>query len=220
MSKTFGQLFSKVSRQTGQPYLTFSDGKGETHSIKEDISDIQKEVLTISGTYLTKSWVAIVGGTVASQKSYDIPATVDKITSVRVTVDSNEYFPNLIGIPEFNSYANTNQVSDIPIFYVVDKGQVVLFPTPETSSNAIELNANIYATDLVIDPSVTTDSTTELEIKEGFENVIYYYALMEAFTRLEDFASADRYSVKFEKLFKGYEKKVHNTTNSVVVKRG
>jgi hypothetical protein len=216
-NKTFWKLFNKIVRQCWLSN-TFDDGTEETESIKEDINDIQKEVLTLSKTYLTKSWVLISWGTVADQKWYDIPDTVDKVSLIKVTVDSNDYFPERIGIPEFNWLSNTNQVSDIPIFYTIDKKQVVLYPTPQTSSNPIELNSNIYATDLDTDPSSSTDENTPLEIKEWFENVIYYYALNEAFSRLEDFASADRYERKHDKLFIQYKKEVSNTTNSVVVK--
>lgn len=218
-NKTFGELFNKVVRQCWLSN-TFSDGTEETESIKEDINDKQKEVLTISKTYLKKSWVLISWWTVANQEDYDIPSTVDKVSFVQVTVDSNEYFPEKLSIPEYNKLANSNQTSDIPLFYVIDKTKLRLYPTPQSASNPIELNSNVYATDLETDPSSATDENTDLEIKEWFENVIYYYALTEAFSRLEDFASADRYERKHEKLFIRYKDEVRNTTNNIVIKRG
>ena len=102
----------------------------------------------------------------------------------------------------------------------IDKTKLVLYPTPETSSNPIELNANIFATELETDPSSNTDLWTLLEIKTWFENVIYYYALREAFRRLEDFSSADRYEREHDKLMIKYKDEVKNTTNSIVVKTG
>lgn len=217
-NKTFWKLFNKIVRQCSLTN-TFDDGNEETESIKEDINDIQKEVLTMSKTYLKKDGVPIAWWTVAWTKAYAIPDTVDKISYVKVTVDSNDYFPIKIGLPELHNLSNTNQTSDIPVYYAVDKTELVLYPTPATSSNAIDLNSNVYATDLETDPSVTTDENTQLEIKEWFENVIYFYALVEAYSRLEDFSNADRYQVKYEKLFKRYQDDVKNTTNSVVIKR-
>ena len=98
-----------------------------------------------------------------------------------VTVDSRDYFPAQLGYQDFQRLANTEQTSDIPVYFTIDKTKLVLYPTPLSNSNAIELNANQIATDLVTDPSVTTDTGTALEIKEWYESVIYYYALSEAF---------------------------------------
>lgn len=217
--KTYWAMYRKIVLKVGLTN-TFNDWKDETESIKEDINDIQKQVLSISKTYLKKEWVLIVWGTVATQKEYDIPTTVDKITLIQVTVDSNEYFPTELWIQEFNSLSNTNVSSDIPLYWTLDKTKLVLYPTPVTSSLPIELNANVYATDLVTDPSVTTDENTALEIKEGFENVIYYYCLNEAYERQEDTSMWDRQLNKFTTLMKTYRDEVRNSTNSVVVRHG
>jgi len=215
--RTFWDMFSKVVRQVWLTN-TFDDGLEETESIKEDINDIQKQVLSMSKTFLKKAWILISWWTVADQANYAIPATVDKITNLQITVSTVLYYPTLISITEFHRLANTWASSDIPIFYTIDKSEIYLYPTPATNSNPIEVNAWQIATDLVTDPAVTTDQTTDLQIKEWYENTIYYYALSEAFNRLEDFASWDRYNIKYEKMFKNYKSEVRNPTDSIVVK--
>ena len=217
--KTFWDVFAKVARQVWLTN-TFNDSTDETESIKEDINDIQKQVLSISKTYLKKAWILVSGWTVADQANYTIPTTIDKITNLQITSATVLYYPKLISITQFHNLANTGSSSDIPSFYTIDKNEIYIYPTPATNSNPIEVNAWEIATDLVTDPAVTTDQTTDLQIKEWYENVIYYYALNEAFSRLEDFASADRYDIKFEKLDKKYRNEVRNSTNSVVIKSG
>jgi len=215
--KTYWEMFEDV---VDQLWLTntFNDDTTETRRIKRDINWIQKRVLSMSKSYLKKDWVSISWGTVADQKAYDIPETVDKISLVKITVDDREYFPKELWIQDFNKFSNTEITSDIPVFYTIDKAQLVLYPTPETDSLPIELNANAYATDLDTDPWETTDKTTDLEIKEWYEDTIYYYALTEWFYRLEDFTSWDRYNKRFEEMFQSYKTEVKNPTNSVVVK--
>ena len=216
--RTFWDMFNKVVRQVWLTN-TFNDGLAETESIKEDINQIQKQVLSISKTYLKKAWISIVWGTVADQANYTIPTTVDKITNIQITSWWREYFPQKISITDFHKLANTNSSSDIPVFYTIDKSELYIYPTPVSNSLPIELNAWQIATDLETSPSVTTDQTTDLQIKEWYENVIYYYSLSEAYNRLEDFASWDRYDVKFEKINKDYKNEVRNPTNSVVIKK-
>jgi len=214
--KTFWEMFNKVVRKVWLTN-TFNDWLDETESIKEDINDIQKEVLSISKSYLTKAWVLISWWTVATQNNYTIPTTVDKITTVKITSNSINYYPKKVSITEFHTFDNTNTDSDIPVIWTIDKTELYIYPTPVTSSLPIELNSNEFATDLETSPSVTTDQTTALEIKESFSNVIYYYALNEAYERLEDFASADRQLVKYEKIMKKYVDDVSNPTNDITI---
>jgi len=215
--KTFWKMFDKVIRQVG---LTdsFNSVTDEAVSIKEDINDIQKEVLSLSKTYLKKAWILISGWTVADQADYTITSTVDKITNIQITSWWVLYFPKRISITEFHKLANINSTSDIPSFYTIDKNKLFIYPTPESNSLPIELNAGQIATDL--DTSTwSADETTDLQIKEWYENVIYYYVLTEAYYRQEDVSMWDRYERKFEKLQKKYENEVRNTTNSVVVSK-
>ena len=214
--KTYGEIFEDIVDQVGLTN-SFNDWVKETRRIKRDINQIQKQVLSISKSYLTKAGVLIVGWTVVDQNNYTITDWVDKITDVKITSWWVEYYPDEISITKFHTLDNTNSSSDIPVFWTVDKWELYIFPTPETASLPIELNANKYATDLITDPSVLTDQATKLEIKEWYENVIYYYALTEAFNRLEDFASWDRYDNKFKEMFKDYKKEVRSPTNNIIV---
>lgn len=216
--KTYWEMFVDV---VDQVWLTntFDDWTTETRRIKRDINQIQKQVLSLSKTYLKKAWITISGWTVADQANYTIPVTVDKITNIQITSSSILYFPEHISISQFHRLANTNSSSDIPIFFTIDKNELFIYPTPVSNSLPIELNAWQIATDLDTDPSATTDQTTDLQIKEWYENVIYYYVLTEAFSRLEDFASWDRYDKKFDKIDLKYRNEVKNSTNSVVLKK-
>ena len=215
-SKTFWKMFNKVVRQCGLSN-TFNDWTEETENIKEDINDIQKQVLTISKSYLKKSWVNISWWTVAWQASYAIPATVDKITAVKITSWWVDYYPSEISIFDLHKLSNTNETSDIPVYFSIDKAKLYIYPTPTSNSLPIEINGNIYATDLNTSPSVTTDQNTILEIKEWYENVIYFYALMEAYSRLEDYTSADRYQAKQKEIERKFIEEVRNPTNSIIV---
>ena len=218
MATTYWQLFTKIVNQIWLSN-TFSDGSEETASIKNDIRDIQNEVLTFSKPYNTKSWVLISWWSVAWQNNYDIPATVDKISFIKITSWGIEYFPEEISINEFQTLLNnSSSTSDIPVFFTIDKNQVYIYPTPASNSLPIELNSNEYATDLNIDESSTTDQNTSLAIKIGYINVYYYYCLSQAYMRLEDVWLADRYELKFEKLLKKYQEDVDNPTNNPVVK--
>ena len=214
--KTFWEMFEDV---VDQVWLTntFWDWLTETRRIKRDTNDIQKEILSLSKSYLNKAGILISWWTVAWQANYVIPDSVDKISLVKVTVDTEQYFPERVSIQKYNTFVNTESTSDIPSFFTVDKNEVYLYPVPETDSNPIELNANQKGTDLETDPASSTDSTTALEIKEWYENVIYYYLLSMAYMRLEDVWLADRFEWKHEKLLKRYKEEVWNPTNSIVV---
>jgi len=214
--KTYWEVFEDI---VDQVWLTntFNDWLTETKRIKRDVNQIQKQVLSLSKTYLKKAWILISGWTVADQANYTITSTVDKITSIKITSSSVDYFPKEISISEFHRLANTNASSDIPVFFTIDKAELFIYPTPVSNSLPIELNAWQIAADLDTDPSASTDTATALEIKEWYENVIYYYWLNEAYNRQEDFASADRYDVKFKELFKKYKDEVSNPTNNIVV---
>lgn len=215
--KTFWEMFVDV---VDEVWLTntFDDSTTETRRIKRDINQVQKRVLSISKTYLKKAWILISWWTVADQANYTIPVTVDKITNIMITSSNINYYPDQISITEFHKLDNTfNSSSDIPRYWTIDKNELFIFPTPITNSLPIELNAGQIATDLNTDPSVTTDQATALEIKEWYEDTIFYYALERAFFRLEDFASSDRSKIDFKDMMKDYKKEVSNPGNSVVI---
>ena len=216
MSKTYLDMFDKIVKHVWLSN-TFSDWDEETWLIKEDINDILQEVLTISKSYLKKAWISIPWWTVWWQRNYTIPDTVDKITTVKITTWWEDYYPKEITIGDFHKL-DEDADSDIPVFFTIDKGELYIYPTPSTSSLPIEVNANQYATQLNTKANSSTDNTTELDIKQWYENIIYYYWLSEAYLRLEEVWLADRYDIKHEKLMKKYRQEVNNPTNNPVVK--
>lgn len=216
-SKTYWDMFVDIVDQVWFTN-TFNDWENETRRIKRDINQIQKEVLSISKTYLKKAWIVISWWTVADQANYPIPTWVDKVSVIKITVWDTDYYPEEISIWEYHRLTrNTDNTSDISSYFTIDKDEIFIYPTPASSSNTIEVNASQYATDLSTDPGATTDQNTNLEIKEWYENVIYYYALHMAYMRLEDVWLADRYEIKHEKLLDKYKWEVSNPTNSILV---
>lgn len=217
-TQTYWDMFTDVVDQVWLSN-TFDDWTKETRRIKRDINRMLKQAVSIWGSYLKKDGVLISSWTVADQNNYNIPATIDKVSLIKITSWWVDYFPIEISINEFNTLINdTSSTSDVPVFFTIDKNQIYIYPTPASNSNPIEVNGSVYITDLNTDPSLTTDQNTVLDIKEGFENVIYYYALYMAYMRLEDSVLAGEFKLEHEKVMREYKNKVKNTTNNPVVK--
>ena len=96
--------------------------------------------------------------TVASQQGYYIPARVRKIIDLYITVGTTKYLPTPLYNPEqWNLALATNMAtSDVPLYYYVQDNQILIFPTPATSSNTITLRGRAIVNELnVADATVT-----------------------------------------------------------------
>lgn len=96
--------------------------------------------------------------TVADQQGYYIPARVRKIINLYITVGTIKYLPTPVFNPEeWNLILATNMdSSDVPMYYYVQDNQVLIYPSPATSSNTITIRGRRMINDLnVADASVT-----------------------------------------------------------------
>ena len=89
--------------------------------------------------------------TVASQQAYTFPYNYKKLINVTVTVGSTIYAPTEITSRNEWDRLNSNPtspLSDTPQYYYVYNNQVLLYPTPATSSNTITYHYKVRTRDL------------------------------------------------------------------------
>lgn len=110
--------------------------------------------------------------TVASQQGYNLPAYTRKPQSVYVTVGSYRYQPKEVTTrTEWDRLNEVVRTSDIPEYYFVYDGQILLFPTPASASNTITFNARRVAKDLSM-ADVTGSSTITTIATSGVTTTI------------------------------------------------
>lgn len=107
--------------------------------------------------------------TVASQQAYDLPYDCDLVRSVSVVVSSKRYTPRLSPSQEhWDSLNLTSYTSDIPEFYYVQSGQVLLWPTPVSAGNTIRITQKTTPIDLSVadytDGTITTATNGDATI--------------------------------------------------------
>lgn len=90
--------------------------------------------------------------TVASQQAYQIPNPIRKIMDLYVTVGTTVYMPTPIEDPGMwkEVLASNLGTSDVPLFYYRQGNQVLLAPTPASSSNTITIRGRLKLRDLSI----------------------------------------------------------------------
>lgn len=104
-------------------------------------------------------WRQYTKTTVAAQQAYNLPAYTRTPQNVYVTVGSYRYQPEEVtNRSEWDALNEVVISSDIPTHYFIYDGQLLLFPTPASSSNTITFNGRRVARDLSI--ADTTGSAT------------------------------------------------------------
>lgn len=90
--------------------------------------------------------------TVASQQSYDVPATCRKIIDLYTKVGDNYYTPMPIEDPNRWKYILASRLgsSDTTMFYYRDNTQILLAPTPSTTDNDIIIRYRVGIKDLSV----------------------------------------------------------------------
>lgn len=90
--------------------------------------------------------------TVADQQAYQVPARVRKVIDLYITVGNNIYLPTPIYNPEQWNLILASRLgtSDVPLFYYVQDTQILIAPTPATSSNTITIRGRLNTRDLSI----------------------------------------------------------------------
>jgi hypothetical protein len=87
--------------------------------------------------------------TVASSQAYNLPHDCGQVRSIAVIVSSKRYTPRESPSRDHWDMLNRSTfTSDIPEWYFVYGGQVLLWPTPATSSNTINVNQKCRVIDL------------------------------------------------------------------------
>lgn len=100
--------------------------------------------------------------TIASTQAYNLPYDTGQVRSIYVTVGSYRYVPREVSSREEWDRLNMVVVtSDIVTRFFVFNGQVLLYPTPASSSNIITVNSKRLVKDLSI-ADYTTGSVVSI----------------------------------------------------------
>lgn len=91
----------------------------------------------------------VPGGTIASTQTYDLPYNIKTIINCYINVGNIRYQPKEVPSKAFWDSLNfVPYTSDIPQYYYIYNKQIMFFPTPASSSNAITINYKARTTDL------------------------------------------------------------------------
>lgn len=136
-------LFGEFTRDNSSANLTVGD---------QLINDSIRTIATMRGGNWWWLETIKTKATVASQQAYQIPNSIRKLSDVYVTVGTTIYCPE----PVFDNnkwklvLAYQLGTSDTPLFYYRQGNQILLAPTPTTSSNTITFRGRLNIKDLSI----------------------------------------------------------------------
>lgn len=121
----------------------------------------EKRILTARDwPFLEKLDTSLV--TVASQQAYNLPQRVSKPKSLYVVVSSFRYVPREITSPEEWDKLNVlTYNSDFPVYYYIYAGQILLWPTPASSSNVIGIRYRNTPKDITL-ADITSSTITSI----------------------------------------------------------
>lgn len=125
------------------------------------INDSIRHLATIF--YFNETSYIVPGGTVANQQGYTLPPDFESLMNATISVGgvlyqpkespSRAHFDSLNVIPFYN---------DFPQYYYIFDNQILLYPTPASSSNVITLHYKKRIIDISMDDVVSTVSLTIL----------------------------------------------------------
>lgn len=126
--------------------------------------------------------------TVASQENYALPIDYRMLVDLKITSGGSDYFP--IPLPnrdqwnDLRSGSSAVPSSDIPQFYFINPApsayEVLIYPTPSTSGNAIEINYYAIPRDYTAN-DFTDKSTGTVSIANGATTVTASVAVFDVF---------------------------------------
>lgn len=96
--------------------------------------------------------------TTATTKSYVLPVSVRKITSVKVTIDNVDYIADEVADPDLFDRIDslgTSVTSDTLAYYNIQNGYIRIYPTSATSSNVVTITYKARAIEMVFTDYVT-----------------------------------------------------------------
>lgn len=146
--------FGELSQDASSDNLTFGD-----NLINQSI----KTVLAKNGGKWPFLEVVKTGTTTASTDTYDIPMPIRKLMSLYVTVGTTKYLGR--AVEDWDTWqkiiqANLGSTDSLQFFYVLNN-QVILAPTPSTSSNTLYFRGRKHVPDLA-NADYTTGTITSI----------------------------------------------------------
>jgi hypothetical protein len=99
--------------------------------------------------------------TIASTQAYNLPYDCDQVREIGVIVSSKRYTPTMAPDRNFWDKLNSSTVtSDIPQYWFTFAGQLMLWPTPATAANTINVTQKTRVIDLSVADYTTGNITT------------------------------------------------------------
>ncbi len=124
---TLRNLYGTLTNNISSTNLTLGD---------QLINDAQRKIISASnGDYAETSATDV---TVANQKNYKTPYNYEKMNSMTITIGTYKY--PIKESPDRRHWDMLQRVtftSDFPVWFYIDSGEVLIYPTPSTSSNTI-----------------------------------------------------------------------------------
>jgi hypothetical protein len=148
--KSFQELYTELQDMTGETSVA------QLVIFKRHINDTDK-LVSAKAPFLCLETTA-TKTTVASQEGYQIPNTIQRIRSVKVTLSGGTiYRPRPVEDPRYWEYLQSLQAgdSDSTRFYMKQGNQILLWPEPATTGSTITIRGRRRLKDLSL-----TDYTT------------------------------------------------------------
>ena len=141
--------------------MTGDDSAATLVMFKRSINDTDK-IVSAKAPFLCMETTA-TKTTVASQEGYQIPNTIQKIRSVKVTLaDGTIYRPRPVEDPRYWEYLQSLEAgdSDVARLYMKQGNQVLLWPEPATAGSTITIRGTRRLRDLSLADYTTGTITT------------------------------------------------------------
>lgn len=219
--KTYGYLFQKVVDQTSLNN-TFNDGTATTRLIKTVFSDTEIQARTETEGYDIETSVDVT--TVAGQNNYAMPTGSDRVKKLFVLIGNRRYYLNadrLLWDIAFDRLLNFPTVaSDIPQYWSIQKNEILIFPKPAAGGYTMTIYYSPISTTINVDPSNNSDVNTSCNIKEWFEDILFFRGVEAIFRQREQDNQAAIWEKKATDKFAEFWNKVANPTPSSLIKYG
>lgn len=153
--KSFQEIYTELQDITGD------DSAATLTIFKRHVNDTQR-IVASKAPFLTLESL-VTKTTVASQEGYQIPNTINKIRSVKVTLSGGTiYRPRPVENPEFWEYLQSLESSDSDYtrYFMKQGSQVLLWPEPATAGSTITIRGRKKLKDLSLADYTTGTITT------------------------------------------------------------
>lgn len=220
-SRTYWDIFQDVIDQASLNN-TFSDSTATTRLIKKAMAKAEVRARTDSEGYDKETSSTVT--TVANQNNYPIPTWADRVKKMYVLIGNRRYYldaDRLLGDIAFDRLLNFPTVaSDIPQYWSIQKNEILIFPKPSAGGNSMVIYYNPISTTINSDPANSSDIATPCNIKEWYEDLLFYKGCEAAFRQREQFDIAAVWGKEYDKIFAEFWNKVASPTTSPVSKYG